>query len=152
MSEASLYEIVLSYLEERQWPVSPDPDASAVAFPVTGRNGSWLGFARTREKERQVLVHSVLPQTVPEDRREAMMAFVTRANFGTVIGNFELDLDAGELRYKTSIDVEGATFEPSLLGPLLVANMAMVDRYMPGITSVLGGGNPTQAIREIEDP
>jgi hypothetical protein len=33
--------------------------------------------------------------------------FLTRANSGMVIGNFELDFADGEIRYKTSIDVEG---------------------------------------------
>ncbi len=37
----------------------------------------------------------------------AVAEFITRANFGIVIGNFEIDFSDGEIRYKTSIDVEG---------------------------------------------
>jgi len=32
--------------------------------------------------------------------------FLTRANYGLNIGNFEMDFQDGEIRFKTAIDVE----------------------------------------------
>ena len=38
---------------------------------------------------------------------EAIAEFLTRTNYSMIIGNFELDFADGEIRYKTSIDVQG---------------------------------------------
>ena len=59
------------------------------------------------EPRAQVAYYSLFPAVVPAERREAVVDFITRANVGLVIGNFEFGTDRGELRYKTSIDVRG---------------------------------------------
>jgi len=41
--------------------------------------------------------------------------FLTRANYGMMIGNFEMDFTDGEIRYKTSIDVEGDKLSSALI-------------------------------------
>lgn len=52
---------------------------------------------------------------VPEDRRLALAEFLTRANYGLFIGNFEMDWQDGEVRYKTSIDVAGDRLSTALV-------------------------------------
>lgn len=43
----------------------------------------------------------------PENKRLAVAEILTRANLGMIIGNLELAFVDREIRYKTSIDVEG---------------------------------------------
>ena len=50
--------------------------------------------------------------------------FLTPANYGTLIGNFELDFKDGEIRYKTSIDVEGDRLTPALIKRLVYSTLA----------------------------
>jgi len=44
---------------------------------------------------------------VISSKRGAVAEFINRANYGIIIGNFEMDFADGEIRYKTSIDVQG---------------------------------------------
>ncbi|HEY9850963.1 MAG TPA: hypothetical protein V6D28_15955 [Leptolyngbyaceae cyanobacterium] len=77
--------------------------------------------------------------------------FITRANYGTIIGNFELDYADGEVRYKTSIDVEGSNLTFPLIKQLVYTNVTMMDEYLPGIVSVIEGNvEPKDAIAKIE--
>ena len=62
-----------------------------------------------------------------------MAEFVTRANRGMRIGNFELDFDDGEIRYKTSMDVEGGDLTDKMIDNLLRANLTTTDRYFTGL-------------------
>jgi hypothetical protein len=146
-----IYEAVRSYFQDTDWTFEERPDEDLIIFPVTGNNGHWLGFAKAFEEHEQLLVHSVLPEPVPADRRAELSLFLTRANFGTAIGNFELDLDEGELRYKTSVDLEGSEAQVSLIRQLMLANVVTTDLYLPAITAVLKGEDATQAMKDLED-
>jgi hypothetical protein len=68
------------------------------------------------------------------------------------IGNFELDFDSGEIRFKTSLDVTGDRITPDLIKQLVYINVLTIDRYLPSIQAVLDGATPVDAIRAIEQP
>jgi hypothetical protein len=62
-----------------------------------------------------------------------------------------MDFDDGEIRYKTSIDVEGDLLTTDLIKQLVYANIMMMDHYLPGIQAVIDGTmSPKQAIQAIE--
>jgi hypothetical protein len=146
----SIRSVVVGYLEDRDMPHVLGASSDVVGFLSLSDHGPWTMYVGMLEADDQVVVHSVFPDGVPEERREAMSVFVTRANFGILHGNFELDLDDGELRYKTSIDVRGAELTDSLFENVVIANVSMFDRYTPGIRAVLAGTDPTEAIASIE--
>lgn len=68
-----------------------------------------------------------------------------------IIGNFELNFDDGEIRYKTSIDVKNNFLNSETIKQLVYTNVRMMDQYLPGITSVISGKmSPEEAIHLIE--
>lgn len=116
-----------------------------------GKNGQWTCYARAREAEQQFVFYSICPVTVPKSKRRGLGEFIARANYGMIIGNFELDFAEGEVAYKTSIDVEGSTLTFPQLKRLVDTNVAMMDQYLPGIKSVIqGDASPEEAIAQIE--
>ena len=69
----------------------------------------------------------------------------------TSSGNFELDFEDGEFRYKTSLDLEGLEPNPALFVPMVYANVATMDRYLPGVLSVMYGSiAPAEAVNQVE--
>ncbi|WP_217360014.1 YbjN domain-containing protein, partial [Anabaena sp. UHCC 0253] len=73
------------------------------------------------------------------------------ANYGMINGNFELDFNDGEIRYKTSIDVDGDKLSFALIKNLVYANVIMMDEYLPGIINVIESDiSPELAINPIE--
>ena len=143
-----IQDAVAAYIGGREWPHTVEGDR--VSFPGFGSNGAWTVYAVAREDDEQLLVHSVLDEDVPPARRTELALFLTRANFGLVLGNFELDLEDGELRYKTSVDVEGAALTEPLIDHLVLANVATVDRYLPGIRAVAAGTDAATAVADVE--
>jgi hypothetical protein len=68
-----------------------------------------------------------------------------------IIGNFELDYNDGEIRYKTSLDVEETPLTDALVRHLVYANVLTMDKYFPGLMRVLYAGiDPAIAIEEVE--
>lgn len=80
-----------------------------------------------------------------------VMEFVTRANWGLNTGNFELDIDVGSLRFKTSLDFHGSELQPVLIRNLILNALDAVATYEHHLAQVIAGAtDPKQAIVDAE--
>ena len=113
-----LLDAVLAHLDEEEYEYHVDSE-ERVELTFTTNNGVLATWFTIDEEDEIVLYVSRCPVFVPEEGRAAAMEFLTRANFGLRIGHFEFDLDDGEVRYKTSIDVEGDELTPALVKRML---------------------------------
>jgi hypothetical protein len=146
-----IYEAVTAYLEADGWPYEKIENETVARVLFQGENAQFACFAQAREDQQQFVFYSLCPITIPEHKRPEIAEFITRANYDMVIGNFEMDLDDGEVRFKTSIDVEDTELSPPLLKPLLYANVLMMDQYLPGLMAVIyADKSPVDAIADVE--
>jgi hypothetical protein len=132
-----IYKAMLNFFEADEWPLIEDEDEPILYMNFQGENGQWHCLAKVREAEDQCVFYSLYPEAIPEDKRSILAEFLTRANYGMILGNFELDFDDGEIRYKTSIDVEGDRLTPTLVQNLVYTNVMTMDQYLPGILAIL---------------
>ena len=150
-SRGQIYQEMVKFFQEDEWPFYPVEGQPVLQTAFEGKNGKWACFARAREQQEQMVFYSICPVNVPEHKLMAVAEFLTRANSGMILGNFELDFTEGEIRYKTSIDVEGDRLSFALINRLVYANVTMMDEYWPGIMSVIYGGvEVREAIASIE--
>jgi hypothetical protein len=84
-----------------------------------------------------VAFYAHVQRRVPDEKRPALTEYLTRANYGLWLGNFELDLRDGEIRYKTSLHLADGELTAEMLAALLRVNGDTLDRYLPGIMSML---------------
>jgi hypothetical protein len=147
-----LLEQLIDFFQGEEWEYQLLDSRNILRLSFSGEAGHWPCYAQARESQQQIVVYSICPLRVPEERRAAMAEFLTRANYGLVVGNFELDYEDGEVRYKTSLDVEDCTATRELLRHIVYANVTAMDRYLPGILVVIAGSkSPADAVAEIDD-
>lgn len=146
-----LLETVIDFFTEDDWTFTKLQGQSTLQVTCQGKNGRWNCYALAREDQEQFVFYSIYPNAAPEDKRLVMAEFLTRANYGLIIGNFEMDFNDGEIRYKTSIVVEGDLLTTDLIKQLVYGNVMMMDHYFPGIQAVINGSKlPMEAIMDIE--
>ncbi len=116
----------------------------------SGRNGQYDCWFQERPNEKQLMFYCRAPLNATENARMAIAEFFTLANYGMVVGNFELDLSDGEMRYKVSVDAEGIELTTGFLKNFCYTSVVSMDRYLPGIMKVLAGLEPAAVIKEIE--
>ena len=146
-----ILDTIVNFLEADNWPFTPVEGQPFIRTAFQGENGQWACYAQAREDAAQCAFYSICPVNVPEGRRGAMAEFLTRANYGLIIGNFEMDFQDGEVRYKTSIDVEGDRLSTALVQQMVYANVLTMDRYLPGIMTIIyGDASPAEAIAQVE--
>jgi hypothetical protein len=150
-SSQGILDTVVQFFKEDNWKYRQLEGKSALRLGFQGDNGSWNCYAQAREEHQQFVFYSVLDTNVPQNKRAAVAEFLTRANYGLFIGNFEMDYSDGEVRYKTSITVKGDRLTTALVKNLIYINVIMMDKYFPGIMSVVYAGiSPADAIAEVE--
>ena len=148
---AQILETAISFFEGNDWPFLRVEGELALQAAFRGESGEWNCYAVGSEEQQRFAFYSTCPVRVPEEKRMAMAEFITRVNYDLLIGNFELDLKDGEIRFKTSIDVEGDQLSTALVERMVVGNLAMMDTYLPGIMKVIYSDiPPAQAVDETE--
>ncbi len=147
----TLFQTVVNFLTRDDWSFIRIGGDSALRLFYKGKNGQWNCYAQVREEQQQFIFYSICPLQIPEAKRITIAEFITRANYGLLIGNFELDFSDGEVRYKTSIDIEGNGLNFDLIQNLVYANVSIMDEYLPGIIAVIENDmSALDAIAQIE--
>ena len=150
-SEENVFEAIVSFFQEEDWQFQQISGEQTLRLTFQGKNGKWNCYAKARVQKQQMVFYSICPIIAPEIKRSEVSEFMTRANYGLIIGNFELDFADGEIRFKTSIDVEGDNLTSALIKHLVYANITMMDEYLPGIIAVIENKmSPAEAIAQIE--
>jgi hypothetical protein len=146
-----IFNAVVDYLTEDDWKYTLLDGENTLMLSFRGKSGSWQCFGRADEVKECFSFYSILPPHASEDRRAAVAEFIMRANYGLIIGNFEMDYRDGQIRYKTSIDIEGGEITPKMIENLVYANLMTMDDYFPGFMEIMyGDKEPARAIEEIE--
>lgn len=142
---------VESFLRADDWPYEEVPDSDALVTAVEGRNGTWSCFIHPLEDEHQIVCYARCPVVVPPERRAAAAEYACRANSGLLLGCLEIDLDAGLVSVRTSVDVGDSAVGAGIIGGLLYPNAATMDAYLPGLLMVAGGDvDAAAAIAAVE--
>jgi hypothetical protein len=136
----NLTAMVAAFFAERGVPVAPvDGDPSVLIMDYRGEHGAWRCIAQVDEPAQTFVFSSLLDVDVADGQWAAVGEFLHRATAGLVIGNFDVDLDRGDISFRTSIDVEGDRLSPALLTNLVMANLIVADHYLPGLWRVATG-------------
>jgi hypothetical protein len=144
-------EVVRDYFNEEEWEfVKLDEEEEVFQVKYEGANGLWSCYAYANDEASELMFYSICPMAAPPEKLLLIAEFLSRANFGLKIGNFELDFEDGEIRYKTSIDVENDRLSVALVRNLVYCNLQTMDKYLPGIIGVMNNLSPEEAIARVE--
>lgn len=105
-------------------------------------------------RETCYLVYAVSPLGGDPANPEGMKQiadFICRANYGILNGNFELDMNDGEIRYKCLVDCWPGVPPVDVISRSIGLPLYMFEHYNEGIAGVvLGTLSPKQAIALCE--
>ena len=112
---------------------------------------NWVCLFRIQERTQLVAVYGILPFSVPDSHRNAAMLLKTQLNYDMILGNIEMDLSDGEIRYKTAIDVEAAGMADEVISYLIQSVIAMTTVTYELFNDLLDNPNPSEDIDVLLD-
>ncbi len=150
-SARAAFQTVVTFLQNDGWNPIVDAEQLVCHLASLGHHGRLDIAVRIDPESEHAIFRVQAPVAVPERARMAVAEFLTRANYGLQIGNFEIDLRDGEVRFKTGYIFEEVGVTPRAVHNHLYAALNGMERYLLGYLAVASGAkNPTQAIRDIE--
>lgn len=132
---------------EKNWGFSKVAGLPVIVSELTGPLGSWTLSIQVVEGANLVLLYTICPFTIAAERRPGVSELLTRLNHGLTLGNFELDLTDGEVRFKTSLAVGNEGLSEALLERLIRASGRGMQAFLPAIEAVARGNDPEQVVR-----
>lgn len=148
----SIMGAVERFMQENELEYERVEGRSALVCNLSGDNNGFRFFFDIHEDDERLIIYATTQTRIPEQARVPIAEFLARANYGLRIGNFELDMSDGEVRYKVSVDVEGGALVPQMVKNMVAAGLSTFDHYFPGLMSVgFAGIDPKAAIEEIEE-
>lgn len=152
-SSGPIFDDLVEFFTGDDWSPEQIEDEPVLSMNFEGEHGSWTCLAFAYDDRERVVFTSLLPVEVPEEKRLAAAEFLTRANFGMEIGNFDMDFSDGAVQFRTSIDIEGGELTPKMIQNLAYLNVTVSDQYLPGLVMVVEGeAAPVEAIEKVETP
>ncbi len=147
-------ERILKYLTENDWNVQQGEHTLSVR--VRCNNATFPMYIFITEENHLIQVYSTLEVGIPENKRSYVSEFCNRVNYCMPIGNFEFDMDDGEVRYKTYLALrEHIEFlTDDIIEDLIVSNFSNMDTYYHGLMRILYSNETDikKIIEEIENP
>jgi hypothetical protein len=136
----TIFETLTNLCNQEGWDLTElvDGKEAMIEFKDSD-NVVWSCFAYARENQKQFVFYSVRFDDVPISSINAVNEFITRINYGLAIGNFEINLDKGAVRFKTSFDFDKTEPTEDLLAPLVYANITIMGNFLPALDEVAEG-------------
>lgn len=133
----TLFQILYQVLKQDGWDFEYDDKNELFRMEIRGINSDFICFAIVDEEQESLLCNTYIKQKIPFSKRLEVCNFMNRVNYELAIGNFEMDMDDGEIRFRTYLDA--ANIEPSKeqLVNLIWNGAQTFDTYYPGITKIL---------------
>ncbi len=146
-----IMDVVLQFLDEEQWIFQKLDPKPVIRTGYHGEHGTWVGYIHIDEERQQFLFHALMGLNIPQQYRAAVVEFLTRVNYTLVTGNFEMNMDTGEVRFRVGLEAPNDGVSLSLVRSLIYSAIHSMDRYFPGVLAVVHGGlSPEAALARVE--
>lgn len=148
-SSTTLTDKVKSHLDSRSWRYETIPERSLITAGAKGRAGSFKVIFDMKEDRELLLIYVMCQMNFPEECRERLAVYLTLCNYSMTLGNFEMDMSDGEVRYKMSATTKGSEMTLAMIEEMLDVSLAMADRFFEGMVKVAYAGLEPKAAYDL---
>lgn len=125
-----------------------DPAQKTVLFFIVGEYSLYNVIMRITRDDSVVQVLVRFPVFASDAKIRPLAAeMVTRANHGLLLGNLDIDMDDGEVRYQVGQVIPESGLDDKLLGSIVSTALGTADVYFTALMRVMFGGHtPSDAV------
>ena len=155
MDNQTMIDAVRDHLDDEEWNYDLEEDRKPhplirTGCRIKGKLKSIDEFIDFRDTF--FVVYAISPVNADPENIGEIAKYIAMANYGLVVGNFELDVRDGEIRYKCFVDCDGLETIPSnIIGRAIHIPFRMFMRYGDGIAALaMGFSDAETEIRKAE--
>jgi hypothetical protein len=140
MEKEEIIDAVRDYLDADDWHYEYDAERNVIRAGVELKCKLKNARMIIRFRKTDYNVYMISPVSADAENLGEVLRFAAMANYGLASGNFEVDVEDGEIRYKSYVDCDGLEKLPKeLFDDGINACWAMMDRYGNGFAALAMG-------------
>jgi hypothetical protein len=146
------FNALIEYLDAKNFNYSSYPEENRVTLNLCGHHANYrFAFRITHEGEFLQLT-AFYPFFVRNEKlRPSAAELLTRANYNLLLGNFEMDMKDGEIRFHVTHMIEDGGLTQSAIDKAYSATLFTMDRYFPALMQHIHAGyTPEDAVFHAE--
>jgi len=142
------FETLVAHFETNDFRFLADPEAKSVQLFITGDAVVYNCRVQLTHDDDLIQVRIHYPVVARDAKIRPLVAeALARANHGMSIGNFDIDMDTGDINFHLGQVIRGPGLDDEIIGGVFSAALATADRYFPAIMRIMFGGHtPTDAV------
>lgn len=155
-SDLSIVDYLKQYFDDKGWhynhyqPKAKDSQKSHyLSLRMRNKQLDCGYLFRVQEKNKLLAIYGILPFLIPESHQSAAMLLITQINYDMMIGNLEMDINDGEIRYKNAIDVEAVGLDDDILEHLLQSIIAMTTVAHEIFSDLVNNQYPAEELSDL---
>lgn len=147
-----MLEKVTDFLKKRDWSYTPSKVSGVLFFPVYGVNGIFNCIVDVSDSDNFFLFVTFNGTTCPSDDRVRFAELLNRINFNLKFGNFELGMESGEIKFRTSLCYEEMEVNEKIIENIINRNIHIHDFAFPYFNQFLFGSTSMTEVYNILFP
>lgn len=142
------FETLVAHFEANDFRFHADHDARSVQLFITGDCAVYNCRVQLTHHDELIQVRVHYPVTARDTKiRPSVAEALARANHGMCLGNFDIDMDTGDIHFHLGQVIRGPGLDDEIIGGVFSAALTTADRYFPAIMRVMFAGHtPADAV------
>ena len=150
MTGTELFDAVCEYMKEQKWRYEYNPEKTMIRSAVKVQCKLQTLRLLIAFGESEFAVFAIPSLAADAKTVGPVMEYITKLNLAMRNGNFLLNPENGEIRYRTFVNARGLdTLPKDIIAETLLVPAMMFDRYGDGLAALLMGYSTPDA--EIEN-
>ena len=159
-SDTPIVDCLKQYFNNKQWhythyrPKAKDrnndrPQSHHLSLRMRHKQINCGYLFRVQEQNKLLAIYGILPFLIPESHQSAAMLLITQINYDMLIGNLEMDVNDGEIRYKNAIDVEAVGIDNDIIEHLLQSVVSMTTVANELFGNLINNQDPAEDMQSL---
>lgn len=155
-NDIPIVDFLKQYFDDKEWPynyyqpkIRDSQKSHYLSLRMRDKQLDCGYLFRVQENNKLLAVYGILPFLIPESHQSAAMLLITQINYDMMIGNLEMDVDDGEIRYKNAIDIEAVGLDDDILEHLLQSIIAMTTVAHEIFSDLVNNQDPAEELPDL---
>lgn len=128
-----LTQLIEEFLKKKKWKYFPLEDSNVFLFGITGKSGQFQCVIDLGENEQELALYSICGDRAKTENYDKLLVILNEINYNLLFGNFELDKNDGEIRFRTTMLTNGLELNESFLEEFVLTHLRTMDEQLPMI-------------------
>lgn len=134
-------DLVKTYLKNQEWQFSELSD-EIITFGISGENGQFQCVVNSDDENELLNFYTIYGSNIPENKLSEVLSYINGLNVNLNLGNFELDYNEMELRYKLSISHKYYDLNLDIIDEIFMTGIIIMDKNLPVLSDLLHNDLP----------